>query len=536
MPEENPVPSLKLLHDALRHNAARSDSVAIRSEQGSTLTYAQLNAMSNRWARYLLDVKVGPRRERPFVGLLAPVSAAAIGAALGILKAGFAYVPLDDRSPSVRLRAVVQNAGIDVIIADPEMFGGREDLVEDSGTSVLLLDRPEPEEGVLAYDPTPIPEQRILADDLAYVLYTSGSTGVPKGIMHTHRSACAFVAWMQKQFRLSEADVVMSRAPWHFDLSVFDVFNTLAAGSTVVTYDWVGHRDDKNRHRSYVDLVRSSGASVLYTTPSTFIALMERGGLGERPTRLKKLMYAGEPFPTTQLQRLAQLCPDAFIANIYGPTETNIITCQLLEDPELLIERDVPIGREVDDVEIILVAVDGDGDGDGELCGPGEVGELWCRGSQVTTGYLGNPEQTEKHLVRSPFHAAPAWFWRTGDLAVRDAHGVLHYRGRRDHLVKINGFRVELGEIESAAGSYRGVGSFTAVAIPAPNGDTGSRLHSFYTSGGQPKVSAAELREHLAQTLPEYMVPSSIRELNVMPTTSSGKVDRNALRDIVLDE
>ncbi|MGW4134542.1 amino acid adenylation domain-containing protein [Amycolatopsis japonica] len=519
-----------LLHDTLRGAAeSRPDAVAVQDESDEVLTYRELETLSNQWAHYVREAKTGSRREHPYVGVLAPVSPTAIAAVVGVLKAGFAYVPLDDRSPTARLCTVAEQAGIDLLIADPAMLDGRDELAEHPALKDLVLCGPD-HRGRLGHvrerATHPVEDPGILTDDLAYVLYTSGSTGTPKGIMHTHRSACAFVSWMQKEFQLTSSDIVMSRAPWHFDLSVFDVFNTLAAGATVVTYDWTRSRRGDLRHQSYVALLERSRASVLYTTPSTFVALMERGGLGERPTRLRQLMYAGEPFPVAQLRRLRHACPGVRVANIYGPTETNIITCQWVDEPGASDGNAVPLGREVDDVEILVVH------DSGRLCAPGEVGELWCRGAQVTLGYLGAPEQTAEQLVRSPFHVAPAWFWRTGDLAVRDVHGVLHYRGRRDHMVKISGFRVELGDVEAAASTFAELEAFTAVAVQVGDSVADKQLHAFYTIAPHQRMPAAELREHLARLLPRHMVPLTLRQLDTMPMTSSGKADRAALAEI----
>ncbi|MEU0503741.1 amino acid adenylation domain-containing protein [Nocardia sp. NPDC005998] len=523
----------RLLHDVLRGKAESIPNVvALRHESGIGLTYAQLDALSVRWANYLTELVGDGRRKRPYIAVLAPVGPDSVAAILGLLRAGFAYVPLDDRSPSSRLRSVLEQASIEVLIAHPAMLRDRPELLGYPALrEVVLCAQGEvsgatAQEKVLAASTEPPSNRNILSEDPVYVLYTSGSTGVPKGIMHTHRSACAFVEWMQREFQLTSSDVVMSRAPWHFDLSVFDVFNTLAAGGTLITYDWTRPRHGDERHRAYVDLLTEQQATVLYTTPSTFIALLQRGGLGKRPTHLRQLMYAGEPFPIAALQALRRGCPQARIANIYGPTETNIITCHRVDDQDVAAYDAIPLGREVDDVEIVLV------DDTGELCAPGEIGELWCRGAPVTVGYLGMPEQTAKHLVRSPFHTAPAWFWRTGDLAVRDADGILHYRGRRDHMVKVNGFRVELGEVEATAASYTGVEMFTVVAVASDDSQPSVQLHAFYTSPWNP-VPAEALREHLADKLPQHMVPLTLRRLDVMPMTSSGKADRTTLTDIV---
>lgn len=226
-------------------------------------------------------------------------------------------------------------------------------------------------------------------------------------------------------------DVVISRAPLKFDLSVFDIFNTLSAGAALVCFDWQKQRSSIEKHRDYVSLLRRERVSILYTTPSTLITLAYRGGLGQNSTSLRQIIYAGEPFPVAKLRHLMESLPDTRFSNIYGPTETNIITSFHIAPGDLDKHQNaIPLGAGADHSEILVVD-------EARVCRAGEVGEIWCQGPTVCHGYLNMPDLTRKYLVTSPFAQYPGKFWRTGDYGFRDKQGVLHYRGRRDLMIKL---------------------------------------------------------------------------------------------------
>jgi amino acid adenylation domain-containing protein len=531
-----------LLHDVFTTTVTTlNDKIAIVQEDGSAITYGRLNSRSNQFANYFRDQKTDIR-SRPYVGILSPVNIDSIAACLGILKVGGAYVPLDEFSPDGRLMTIVENTGLDLVVVDPHQREVHRRLLEHPNikTVVVLADdinEPRANEvdlahiaGMSAAEP---PALNQVSDDLAYVLHSSGSTGVPKGIMLTHRNARTFVDWMHKKFQLTTEDVVMSRAPFKFDLSVFDIFNTFKAGASLVCYDWNERREGDVKHADYVRLMEKQGATILYTTPSTFISLMNRGGLADAEMRLRQIMYAGEPFPTPQLRKLRDALPKARIANIYGPTETNIVTHHWVDSiPEN--DAPVPLGRVVDDTEIIVVDNETN-----RLCGPNELGELWCRGGTVTLGYLGLEEKTRACLVRSPFHRYPAHFWRTGDYGFYDEMGLLHYRGRKDGMVKVKGFRIELGEIENALAKNPLLDEFAVVAVPDEKYT--NRLYCYYSVLGDALTPESEftpetLKEFIATLLPEYMVPFACIPRETLPKTSSGKIDRMLLQHQSLED
>jgi amino acid adenylation domain-containing protein len=512
------------------------DETAVVTESGSKFSYQELNSLSNKFAELFLKIKANDILGRPYIGIISPVHERSIACVIGALKIGCAYVPLDEYSPHDRLVHIVDNTKLDIIVVDENWYAKHYDLFKNENIKKVILlgdtserspinDKTIPYNEVLDQSDSAPKRLSQVSDDLAYILHSSGSTGVPKGIMLTHRNARTFVDWMHKEFKVTAQDIIMSRAPFKFDLSVFDIFNTFKAGATLVCFDWNKKREDQNKHADYVKLMEKEKATILYTTPSTFITLMNKGGLNEAALSLREIMYAGEPFPSPQLRRLQNILPAVRIANIYGPTETNIITYYWVDKiPEN--DEPVPLGDVVEDTEIIIVSEDSK-----RICDPGELGEIWCRGGTVTLGYLGMEGETKEHLVLSPFHKYPAIFWRTGDFGHRDASGWLHYRGRKDHMVKVKGFRIEIGEVEAAISGIDGVGEFVVVAIP--DDAYGNRLYCFYTHLDTAVLTKENLIASLKTKLPDYMIPYKFFLKDALPKTSSGKVDRVLLADLV---
>lgn len=517
-----------LLHDVFIDAFRKSpEAVAVVMEGGRSVTYAGMNELSNYFANTFATLKDNVR-QKPFVGIMAPVHIESIAAILGALKIGCAYVPLDEYSPVERLEKIVNNTKLDVLCVDSNLYRQHAPLFTNANIGkVILLNsdvpvvadaKTMPFSEVKAASSAEPPELNQVSDDLAYILHSSGSTGIPKGIMLSHRNARTFTDWMQKEFKLTAQDVVASRAPFKFDLSVFDIFNTFLAGAKLVCFDWNKERDSESKHADYVSLLAREGATMLYTTPSTFISLLNRGSLADASLKLRTIMYAGEPFPPAQLKKVMEALPGTGVANIYGPTETNIITYYWVNEPPQT-DDPIPLGAVVEDTEIIVVSEDRT-----HICQPGELGELWCRGGTVTLGYLGMEEKTRDNLVQSPFHPYPALFWRTGDFGFYDAAGVLHYRGRRDHMVKVKGFRIELGEIENALSQHPALDEFAVVAVPDEK--YGNRLYCHFSPLKGRDVNEAELRVFLGAKVPEYMVPYAFEKWAALPKTSSGKVDR----------
>ena len=497
------------------------EKIAVRA-RGRSATYAEVDAGANRLAHLLRDqgVQKGDR-----VGLHFPKSVESVVAMLGVLRAGAAYVPLDPLAPGRRIAYIAGNCGLKGLLTDSE----RGSALDRSGAPRpgfrLLVDDPTPGRdgapgwaALEAFPSTRPPGDPPLESDLAYILYTSGSTGEPKGVMITHRNALTFVDWCADTFAIGPEDRLSNHAPLHFDLSVFDVYNALGAGATVSLID----EETAVFPANLAAFIEKEEISVWYSVPSALIGLMVHGGLEKRDLhRLRLVLFAGEVFPMKHLRRLAAQLPRPELYNLFGPTETNVCTYHRVDRSRVEQQETLPIGRPCANTDVFVV-----GDS-GELAAPGEVGELFVRGPSVTKGYWGDPEKTRRSVVPNRFQPhfdEPVY--RTGDLVVLE-DGEYRFLGRRDHMIKSRGYRIELGEIETALYSHPEIQEAAAVAIP--DEEIGNRIKAFVVPRVAGSLSVAQIRQHCAQRIPKYMIPEIIELSAGLPKTSTGKVDRSRL-------
>jgi amino acid adenylation domain-containing protein len=530
-----------LLQHLLTDSAARASGRPAVAVAERSLTYAELDRLSNQVARALLAQGVAPGDR---VGILAPKSAASVVAQFGVLKAGACYVPLDPKSPARRLAVIMADSGITVVLAD-QATAQQAAVMADSVPALrtVIVTGPHwgreakagPDSGTTSPGPAIVPWDDVLAEpadalgadlaietDLAYILYTSGSTGTPKGVMISHRASLTFVEWAAASTALGEQDRVCSPAPLHFDLSVFDVFAACKAAACMVV---VPEMTAIFPARLAQWLEREQ-ISVWYSVPSVLTMLVTRGNLrGFDLSRLRAVIFAGEVFPAKHLVQLMAELPAPRYLNWYGPTETNVCTWYEVPPGSAELTAPVPIGKACANTDVFAVTSEGH-----RVCKPGEEGELYARGSGLMHGYWGQSEKTSQVLVRNPFQTAyDELAYRTGDLVTLDDEGNYVFVGRRDGMVKTRGYRVELGEVETALYAHPAVRE--AVVLPVPDELLGSRLRAVICPDGPGGLTREEVLDHCRRRLPGYMVPDVVEFCETLPRTSTGKVDRVRLME-----
>jgi amino acid adenylation domain-containing protein len=487
---------------------------------GRGLDYAGLERESARVAGALLAAGV-QRGDR--VGVLAPKSVEAVTAVWGALLAGAAYVPIDPTAPAARGALIAANCQMGALLASSEVAKSVAAIRQAvPGVRIVQVHGAEPLEGAARPgSAAPSAGRPANAKDLAYILYTSGSTGVPKGVMVSHGAALSFVEWASARFEVGPEDVLSSHAPLHFDLSTFDLFASAAAGAKLVILD----EETVRFPMACADVLESERISVWYSVPGALRRMVRAGRLDRRSLpALRTVLFAGEAYPADELRQLQAALPRPAYFNLYGPTETNVCTYWQVPPAGAWQGSQVPIGVDCENCQGVVVD---------EALRPvpdGAEGELLVRGGTLMEGYWGDAERTRALLVPDFLHPhLRDFFYRTGDLVARQPDGTYAFHGRRDHMVKVRGYRVELGEVEAAL--HRAPGVAEAAVVAASRGGADTELIAFVAGLGEspPPEQVRSLQRHLTGLLPRYMLPSEFLWVSRLPSTSTGKVDRQAL-------
>ncbi|QPP06025.1 amino acid adenylation domain-containing protein [Streptomyces bathyalis] len=535
--DRRPSPTLP---DLVERWAARTPRAVAVTAGETRLTYGELDGQANRLARWLIRHGAGPER---IVAVLLPRSAGLVTAILAVAKTGAAFLPVDPRWPEERVRTILADAQ-PVLTVSPGELGRAED-------ELTAPKHPEPEQHSQEHrrehhtpDATVTDADRcapLTPSHAAYVIYTSGSTGRPKGVVVPHRSIVTLLEDAAAPFGFGPDDVWTMFHSCAFDFSVWEMWGALAHGGRLVVVD----HDVSRSPRAFRDLLVRESVTVLNQTPSAFLALdradAEEPRRGREPA-LRLVVFGGEALRPELLrpwsERYGASAPG--MVNMYGITETTVHATQLGLDGRYLAERGSPVGKAVSGTRLYVL--------DARLrpVPPGTTGELYVAGAGVARGYLGRPGLTASRFVADPFGPPGSRLYRSGDLARWRADGGLEYAGRADDQIKVRGFRIEPGEIETALAGAPGIAHAVVAARQDGGGEgdaDGTRLVAYVVPGAarqqgarqqggaaEPlEVAGAALREYLRLRLPEHLVPSVFVRLDRLPLTANGKLDRAAL-------
>jgi amino acid adenylation domain-containing protein len=500
------------------------------------VTYDELESKSNSIANFLISSGLS---KGEIVALLTEQPVQIIASILGILKAGGVFVPLDLRAPSGRLSAMVRDVAPGWALSEPKYFSLLGKLVEGSSGSVKVASLGHEQslerigrgltyvEGLAAYSDPRKPAVQMSPEDMCYIYFTSGSTGKPKGIAGRLKGIDHFIRWEIKTLSVGEGTRVSQLTAPTFDAYLRDVFVPLCAGGTVCAPD---DREKVSDPSKLVEWINHQRINIIHCVPSLFRAILQQELKPEYFASLKHILMAGEPLLPADVKKWMSVFGERVqLVNLYGPSETTMVKLFHMVERADAERRSIPIGKPIEGAKALVV------DEEGQACAPGKMGEIYIRTPYRTLGYFKAPDLTAQVFIPNPFNPKgdpDDIVYKTGDLGVMREDGVFEFLGRKDHQIKLYGVRVELSEIECVLRDCEYVRDAVVVAHEDAKG---AKYLCAYIVLGE-GMTCEPLRKLLAERLPEYMIPRFFINLDKLPLTSNGKIDRGALPAPQTDE
>jgi D-alanine--poly(phosphoribitol) ligase subunit 1 len=487
---------------------------AIAYPNGNNYSFAELNNIANRLAQFLRNNNI---QQGDTVGIFNEKTINAYALMIACIKTGVIYTNLDNRSPWIRLERILNTCKPKAVFYDenpPIIFGELAGYFPDTAQYHLdKIDISSPLEIVKGFL-----DQNFHGDSPAYIMFTSGSTGFPKGAVISHSNLLHFIAWGKQTFTVTTEDVFTNVNPIYFDNSVFDFYISLFNGASLFAVD----HELVKQPKKLVKVINQSGCTIWFSVPSLLVYLLTTKVLSPKdlPT-ITRISFGGEGFPKPMLKKLFEILGDRVtLFNVYGPTEcTCICSSYIISESDFENMQELaPLGKMAPNFGYEILPAD--------PVNP-DFGELTLIGPCVGLGYYNDPARTAASFIQNPNRLYPQWMYKTGDLVLQTDDGNIHFKGRVDNQVKLMGYRIELEEIEAALSSY----TFTnEAAVIYENIAPGLGQIKAFISLNSGQGNVTEIMEHLQSILPHYMMPKRIEILPILPKNQNGKIDRNQLK------
>lgn len=431
---------------------------------------------------------------------------------MGVAYSGNFYTPIDSKMPVARIEKILETLVPEILITDKKHFELAKSFFDTS--NILLYE--EIRENVIDKYLLKSIDDKIIDTDILYVLFTSGSTGIPKGVTISHKSLIAYIEWGSKEFKISNKEIIGNQTPFYFSMSIFDIYQTIKNGCTMIIIPKLFF----SYPIKLLEFINIKNINLIYWVPTALCLVANLKALGKRNiTCLKKILFAGESMPTKQLNMWIDVLPEAMFANLYGPTEATDICCFYRVDRKLDNKEIIPIGKACDNCRVLIL------DYFNKEVSNNSQGELCVIGAILAAGYYNNLNKTNEVFIQNPLNTAyPEKIYRTGDLVKYNEHGELIYISRKDFQIKHMGHRIELGEIETVTSSLNGIDLNCCLYDDKKN-----KIVLFYVGS----LQEDDITNLLKECLPDYMLPNKKIKLQAMPINLNGKIDRVKLKELL---